>query len=81
MFLILTRASTSRPSDQSSDDDYDVLADGVPVGRIMKAAAAPVGMPWLWTCGFDPRERRPAHGYEASREEAMTAFRKSWLGP
>jgi hypothetical protein len=28
-----------------SDDDYDVLADGVVVGRIMKAAAAPEGTP------------------------------------
>jgi hypothetical protein len=31
----------SRPSSEWSDDDYDVLADGVVVGRIMKAAAAP----------------------------------------
>jgi hypothetical protein len=22
----------------------------------MKAAAVPVGTPWLWTYGFDPRE-------------------------
>ena len=37
--LILKRASASRPSG-------DVLADGVVVGRIMKAAAAvPGGMP------------------------------------
>ena len=30
-----------------SDGDYDVLADGVVVGRIMKASAAPEGTPWL----------------------------------
>jgi hypothetical protein len=37
--LILKRASASRSSGEWSDDDYDVLADGVVVGRIMKAAA------------------------------------------
>jgi hypothetical protein len=44
--LILKRASASRPSGEWSDDDFDVLADGVVVGRIMKAAAVPVGMSW-----------------------------------
>ena len=39
--LILTRASASRPSGEWNDDDFDVLADGVAVGRIMKAAASP----------------------------------------
>ena len=37
--LVLKRASASRPSGEWSDDDYDVLADGVVVGRIMKAVA------------------------------------------
>jgi hypothetical protein len=43
--LILKRATASRLSGEWSDDDYDVLADGVVVGRIMKAAAAPEGTP------------------------------------
>jgi hypothetical protein len=47
--LILKRASASRLSGEWSNDDYDVLAGGIVVGRIMKAAAAPVGTPWLWT--------------------------------
>jgi len=47
MALILKRASVSRPSGEWNDDDYDVLADGVVVGRIMKAAAAPQGKRWL----------------------------------
>jgi hypothetical protein len=38
--LILKRASTSRPSGEWDDDDYDVLADGVVVGRIFKAKAS-----------------------------------------
>jgi hypothetical protein len=38
--LVLKRASASRLSGEWNDDDFDVLADGVVVGRIMKAAAA-----------------------------------------
>jgi hypothetical protein len=52
--LILKRASASRPSGEWNDDDFDVLADGVVVGRIMKAVAAPVGTPWLWDVGVWP---------------------------
>jgi hypothetical protein len=77
--LILKRASASRPSGEWNDDDYDVLADGVVVGRIMKAAAVPVGMSWTWTLAFGHHEdRTPTHGYEPTREGAMTAFAKSW---
>ena len=50
--LILKRASASRSSGEWNDDDYDVLADGVVVGRIMKASAAPEGTPWLWTLAY-----------------------------
>jgi len=79
MVLILKRASASRPSGEWNEDDYDVLADDVVVGRIMKGAAAPVGMPWFWTLAFGHHEdRTPTHGYEATREAAMIAFRKSW---
>jgi len=48
-YLILKRASASRPSGEWSDDDFDVLAEGVVVGRIFKVNAAPVGQPWMWT--------------------------------
>jgi hypothetical protein len=41
--LILKRASTSRPSAEWNDDDYDVLADGIVVGRIMKVTRTPRG--------------------------------------
>jgi hypothetical protein len=41
--LILKRASTSRPPGEWNDDDYDVLADGAVLGRIMKAAVSSVG--------------------------------------
>jgi hypothetical protein len=77
--LLLKRAATSRPSGKWNDDDYDVLADGAVVGRIMKAAAAPVGSPWMWTLAFGHHEdRSPTHGYAATREAAMAAFAKSW---
>jgi len=46
---------------------------------IMKAAAAPVGAPWLWTLAYGQHEdRSPIYGYEATREAAMAAFAKSW---
>jgi len=77
--LILKRASTSRPSGKGSEDNYDVLAGDVVVGRIMKAIAAPVGSPWFWTLAFGyHRDRKPTHGYAATREAAMAAFAKSW---
>jgi hypothetical protein len=41
-----------------------VLADGVVVGRIFKANAAPVGEPWMW----NHEDRTPTHGYAATRE-------------
>jgi hypothetical protein len=49
---ILKRTSASRPSGEWNDDDYDVLADGAVVGRIMKVHAAPAGTPWMWTLAF-----------------------------
>jgi hypothetical protein len=63
--LILKRASTSRPSGEWSDDDYDMLADRAVVGRIMQAAASPVGALWMWTLIFGHKGRTPTHGYHA----------------
>ena len=37
---------------------FDVLADDIVVGRIMKAAAAPVGTPWMWILAFGHHEDR-----------------------
>jgi hypothetical protein len=68
--LMLKRASASRPSGEWND---------IIVGRIMNAAAVPVGQSWLWTLGFEYHEDCTAtHGYEATREAAMAAFAKSW---
>jgi hypothetical protein len=78
MPLILKRASASRPSGEWRDDDYDVLASGEVVGRIMLSRAAPQDRPWIWASGHNGDIRRAAHGYEATREAAMVAFARSW---
>ena len=76
--LILKRASTSRPSGEWNDDDFDVLADGAVVGRIMKVHAAPEGSPWMWTLAFGQHEdHTPTHGYAATRQAAMAALATS----
>jgi hypothetical protein len=51
-YLTLKRASASRPSGEWGENDYDELADGVVVGRIVKAAASRVGATWMWTLAF-----------------------------
>jgi hypothetical protein len=77
MTLILKRASACRASGEWSESDYDVLADGVVVGRIFKANASPVGASWMWTLALGHHEdRTPTHGYEPTRK--MAAFAKSW---
>jgi hypothetical protein len=79
---ITSFSNALRPADPSgewNENDYDVLADGVVVGRLFKVNAAPVGMPWMWTleiehCG----DRTATHGYAETREAAMAAFAKRW---
>jgi hypothetical protein len=71
--LILKRATTSRLSGQWSDDDYDVLENGVLVGRIFQSAGAPRNRPWMWASDHNGEIRRAAHGYESAREAAMAA--------
>ena len=78
-YLILKRASAPRLSGEGNEDDFDVLCDGVVVGRIMKAAVVPLGRSWMWTLAFGYHEdRTPTHGYEPTCEAAMAAFAKSW---
>jgi hypothetical protein len=74
--LILKRGDPSR----RRNNDYDVLENGVIVGRIFQLeAAAPEGRPWMWASGHGGNNiKRAAHGYAATREEAMAALAKSW---
>jgi hypothetical protein len=53
-----------------------MLADGLVVGRIMKAAAVPVGQSWMWTLAYGHHEdRTPTHGYEPTREARWRRLR------
>ena len=76
-YLILKRATASRPSGQWNEEDYDVLANGEVVGRIFKVNAAPVGSPWMWTLAFgyhrsraEPWVRRNARGCDGCMTDA-----------
>jgi hypothetical protein len=77
--LNLKRPDTS-PSREWGDHDFDVLADDVVVGRIMKTQVAPRAKPWVWGIGHNRLKGRspPTYGYEATRDDAMAAFAKSW---
>ena len=60
-------------------EDYDVLDDGIVVGRILfVSAAAAAGRQWMWASGHNGDIRRAAHGYAPTREAAMAAFAESW---
>jgi hypothetical protein len=78
MQLILKGAAASRSSGDWSDDDYDVLADGVVVGRIMKAAAKPADASWLWTLAFGQHEDRTPDARLRRTQGGDGAFRESW---
>jgi hypothetical protein len=61
-----------------NQNDYDVVEDGVIVGRIFFLdAVGPKDSPWMWTMA-DGEDRTPTLGYEATCEAAMAAFAKSW---
>jgi hypothetical protein len=60
-----------------SEDDYDVVASGT--GPHLRSSCGARRAPWMWTLVFGHhQDRTPTHGYEATREAAMTAFAKSW---
>jgi hypothetical protein len=50
--LILKRASASRPSCEWSDDDFDVIADGVVVGPHHEGRSGADGTVWMWMLAF-----------------------------
>jgi hypothetical protein len=72
----LTLKRAWRSSSKWDDDDYDVLTDGVVIGRIFNGRRR-LKRPWMWTLLYG-EDRTPTHGYEPTREAAMTAFAKSW---
>jgi hypothetical protein len=57
-------------------DDYEVIADGQIVGRIVLLAGG-----WAWVMDTAFRQaRHPAFGFEPTREAALQAFTRSWFG-
>jgi len=72
--LILKRAPIG-----DNQEDYDVLENGVVVGRIFHLeAAAPEGRPWMWASGHGGHHiERAAHGYAETRELLARNSRKS----
>jgi hypothetical protein len=81
-YLLLKRASASRPSGEWSDDDFDVLANGAVVGRIFKANASPVEASWMWTLAFGYHEdRTPTRsGTTRAQRRTMTEFTSARSG-
>jgi hypothetical protein len=73
--LILKRASASRSSGEWRDDDYDVLADGVLVGRIFNAAASPVVRCGCGRCSV--ASTRTARRRTALRRRARLRWQRS----
>ena len=78
--LILKRGKFSRPSGQWNDEDYDVLADGVVVGRILEEGSrfGPPELRWGWSMFIVPATPGVTNGTAATREEAMAKFRDAW---
>jgi hypothetical protein len=73
--LILKRASASR-----SDDNYDVLADGVLVGRIFKVRLGG-RTPWMWTPAEGQHDdRTPTHGMRRHARLRWLHLRKAGAG-
>jgi hypothetical protein len=71
----MTRLILKRAPIGPNLEDYNVLADGVVVGRIFLSPAAPQDRPWMWASGHSAASvNRAAHGYEPTQEAAMAAF-------
>jgi hypothetical protein len=74
------RASASRLSGEWNDDDYDVLANGALVGRVLKVHAAPVGTPWMWTLPFGHPTRTARRRTAMSRRARLPWLRSRKAG-
>ena len=77
--LFLKRASASRSSGQWSDDDYDVLENGVVVGRIFHLqAAAPEGRPRMSASATRGTSSVPRAVMRPPARRRWRPFAKSW---
>jgi hypothetical protein len=76
-------ALTQRPTvigGDRLDDDWQVIWDGIPIGRILKAPGIPVGRPcWSWGVIFPHLPQHPwMRGMESDIDEAKRRFRVAW---
>jgi hypothetical protein len=78
--LTLKRASSSRPDGQWKDEDYDVIADGKVVGRILQEnTSGPPELRWGWSITvIVAATKGVTNGTAATREQAMARFRAAW---
>lgn len=61
-------------------DDYQVIWDGIRIGRILKAPGVPHAFPnWSWGVGFPHIPQQPwQRGMESDLEEAKRRFKMAW---
>jgi hypothetical protein len=76
--LILKRGKFSRSSGQWKDEDYDVLAHGKVIGRILEEGSrfGPPELRWGWSLFIVPARLGVTSGTAATREEAMAKFQR-----
>jgi hypothetical protein len=69
--LVRKRGKLSRPSGQWQDEDYDVLADGKVIGRILESGSRfdPPGLQWTWSITSIVPASRATHGTAATLED------------
>ena len=82
IILNLLRASKHRRGGPWSDDDFDVVDDEGPVGRIVLTAAsftAGRDQPWFWSITCRCPQASADRGNAASLEDAMRALKARWL--
>jgi hypothetical protein len=60
-------------------DDYGVIWEGLPVGRIFKGVAVGGAQAWSWSC-FLPNVPQPSshRGRAGSLAEAKAKFQRAW---
>lgn len=65
---------------ETAPDDYQVIWNGLSIGRIMRQHGMPPGRPnWSWSIIFAHRPQAAWHrGFGADLEEAKRRFRLAW---
>jgi hypothetical protein len=72
--LILKRS----PLADAGFEDYRVPSGDKVVGRIYCDKRSRSGREWFWGLAYGYHRGLHSHGYVATREAAMAAFRKCW---